>query len=55
MGGDAVEMSIEAGTDPSRVVSVVDAGVRDAGGQYVFMTVKPKDLTTWRTWSSPAS
>ena len=44
VGGDAVEVSIEAGTDPSRVVSVVDPGVRDAGGHYVFMTVTPKDL-----------
>lgn len=43
-GGDAVEVSIEAGADPSRVVSVVDPGVRDAGGQYVFMSVTPKDL-----------
>jgi NADPH:quinone reductase-like Zn-dependent oxidoreductase len=44
VGGDAVEVSIEAGTDPSRVVSVVDPGVRDSGGRYVFMSVTPKDL-----------
>jgi NADPH:quinone reductase-like Zn-dependent oxidoreductase len=44
VGGDAVEVSIEAGVGPSRVVSVVDPGVRDSGGRYVFMSVTPKDL-----------
>jgi NADPH:quinone reductase-like Zn-dependent oxidoreductase len=44
VGGDAAEVSIEAGVDPSRVVSVVDPGVRDSGGRYVFMSVTPKDL-----------
>jgi NADPH:quinone reductase-like Zn-dependent oxidoreductase len=44
VGGEAVEVSIEAGTDPSRVVSVVDPGVRESGGHFVFMSVTPKDL-----------
>ncbi|HEX2143899.1 MAG TPA: NADP-dependent oxidoreductase, partial [Glycomyces sp.] len=46
IGGDAVEVSIEAGTDPSRVVSVADPAVRENGGKYVFIDVTPEDLQT---------
>lgn len=46
IGGGAVDISIEAGTDPARVVSIVDSDVREKGGQYVFISVTPEDLTT---------
>jgi NADPH:quinone reductase-like Zn-dependent oxidoreductase len=46
IGGDAVEVSIEAGADPSRVVSIVDPSVRDKGGKYVSISVRPEDLET---------
>lgn len=44
VGGGAVEVSIEAGADPSRVVSVADPSVREKGGLYVFIEVTPEDL-----------
>lgn len=44
VGGDAIELSIEAGTDPSRVVSIMDPAVRDLGGEYVFVSADSEDL-----------
>jgi NADPH:quinone reductase-like Zn-dependent oxidoreductase len=46
IGGDAVDVSIAAGTDPSRVVSVADPAVREKGGQYVFIDATSEDLNT---------
>nr|QZD54003.1 NADP-dependent oxidoreductase [Glycomyces sp. TRM65418] len=46
IGGDAVDVSIAAGTEPSRVVSVADPAVREKGGKYVFIDVTPEDLRT---------
>lgn len=43
-GGGAIELSIEAGTDPSRVVSIMDPAVRDQGGEYVFVSADSEDL-----------
>jgi NADPH:quinone reductase-like Zn-dependent oxidoreductase len=46
IGGDAVDVSVAAGTEPSRVVSVADPTVREKGGRYVFVSATPQDLNT---------
>jgi NADPH:quinone reductase-like Zn-dependent oxidoreductase len=43
-GGDAIELSIEAGTDPSRIVSIMDPAIREQGGEYVFVAADSEDL-----------
>ncbi|GAB3231592.1 NADP-dependent oxidoreductase [Glycomyces halotolerans] len=46
VGGGEVELSIEAGADPSRVVSIADPRVEDKGGKYVFIEADSEDLRT---------
>ncbi|NJQ02851.1 NADP-dependent oxidoreductase [Streptomyces zingiberis] len=44
-GGDSVAVSTEVARSAARVVSVVDAGVKEAGGHYVFVRPSTADLT----------
>jgi NADPH:quinone reductase-like Zn-dependent oxidoreductase len=45
VGGDAIPVSLELTTSPSRVVSIVDGVVKEHGGQYVFVRPNAADLT----------
>ncbi|AWS49135.1 alcohol dehydrogenase [Streptosporangium sp. 'caverna'] len=45
VGGDAIPVSLELATSPSRVVSIIDGGVKEHGGQYVFVRPDAADLT----------
>ncbi|HZG05736.1 MAG TPA: NADP-dependent oxidoreductase [Streptomyces sp.] len=45
VGGDAVEVSRQVLRDPSRVLSIVDHGVVDKGGRYLFVRPDRDDLT----------
>jgi NADPH:quinone reductase-like Zn-dependent oxidoreductase len=44
VGGDALADVAKAVGDPSRLVSIVDPGVRDLGGRYLFVRPDPHDL-----------
>lgn len=47
VGGEALAVSADVVRDPSRIVSVVDAaGVKEAGGRYVFVRPDSEQLTT---------
>ncbi|WP_026923030.1 NADP-dependent oxidoreductase [Glycomyces arizonensis] len=46
IGGEEIDLSIEAGADPSRVVSIADPKVREKGGKYVFIDPSSADLRT---------
>lgn len=48
VGGDAVEVSQRVLTEPSRVASIVDPGVRERGGHYVFARPDAADLAALR-------
>jgi NADPH:quinone reductase-like Zn-dependent oxidoreductase len=45
VGGDAIPVSLELATSPSRVVSIIDGGVKEHGGRYVFVRPDAADLT----------
>lgn len=44
VGAGEVDLSIQAGAAPSRVVSVVDPKAREKGGEYVFTEPRSEDL-----------
>ncbi|MHA7240900.1 NADP-dependent oxidoreductase [Arthrobacter sp. TMS1-12-1] len=44
VGGDDLVASLAHLSDPTRVASVTDAGVKDKGGRYVFVRPNPEDL-----------
>lgn len=44
VGAGEVDLSIRAGADPSRVVSIADPKVREKGGEYVFTEPRSEDL-----------
>ncbi|MCH7230126.1 NADP-dependent oxidoreductase [Glycomyces sp. L485] len=46
VGRGEVDLSIEAGADPGRVVSIADPAVREKGGKYVFVEPNADDLRT---------
>lgn len=45
VGGDALTASLELVSSASRVVSIVDPGVKEHGGRYVFVRPDSADLT----------
>ncbi|MHA7145791.1 NADP-dependent oxidoreductase [Arthrobacter sp. TmT3-37] len=44
VGGDDLPVSLEHLRTPGRVASVVDAGIKDEGGRYIFVRPDPEDL-----------